>query len=179
MSNIKFNAAADSADVAQSSVFQLSIREANGQYRQATGEEVIQAARRAIARKFRRGTSLTTPRLTQDFLRLQLAPLEYEIFSCIFVDSRHKVLGYREMFRGTVDGASVHPREVVKEALGCNAAAVIFAHCHPSGNPEPSRADEIITTKLKEALALIDIRVLDHIIVAGDETLSMAERGLI
>ena len=86
---------------------------------------------------------------------------------------------YRELFRGTVDGASVHPREVVKEALACNAAAVLFAHCHPSGNPSPSRADEIITVKLRDALALLDIRCLDHIIVAGDATTSMAELGLL
>jgi len=178
MSSIKSKASVGSADT-HSFAFELSIREVNGQYRLATGDEVIQAARRAIARKFRRGTSLTTPTLTKDYLRLQLAPLEHEIFACVFVDSRHCVLSYQEMFRGTVDGASVHPREVVKEALHQNAAAVIFAHCHPSGNPEPSRADELITMKLRDALALVDIRVLDHIIVAGPETCSMAERGFL
>lgn len=176
MSNFKSKTGA--ADT-HPSAFELSIREVNGQYRPATGDEVITAARRAIARKFRRGTSLTSPSLTRDFLRLQLAPLEHEIFSIVFVDSRHCVLSYQEMFRGTVDGASVHPREVVKEALYQNAAAVIFAHCHPSGNPEPSRADELITAKLRDALALVDIRVLDHIIVAGPETCSMAERGFL
>ena len=108
-----------------------------------------------------------------------LGAREYESFCCIFLTNRHRVIEFVELFRGTIDGASVHPREVVKEALLRNSAAVIFAHPHPSGVAEPSQADELITRRLREALALMDIRVLDHLIVAGSEVVSLAERGLI
>jgi DNA repair protein RadC len=112
-------------------------------------------------------------------LREQLAAREHEVFICIFLDNPHRVIAMDEMFRGTIDGASVHPREVVKCALQHNAAAVILAHNHPSGVPEPSRADISLTRRLSEALALIDVRVLDHFIVGGSELVSFAERGLI
>jgi DNA repair protein RadC len=124
------------------------------------------------------GETLTSPQATKDFLRLRLSRFEHEVFAVIFLDNRHRVIAFEEMFRGTIDGASVHPREVVKEALKHNAAAVIFAHNHPSGVAEPSRADESITHRLKDALALVDVRVLDHFVI-GDDVVSFTERGLI
>jgi DNA repair protein RadC len=122
---------------------------------------------------------LSSPRAAADFLTLKLGDRDFETFCCLFLDNRHRLIEFVELFRGTLDGASVHPREVVREALKRNAAAVIFAHPHPSGVAEPSRADELITRRLKDALQLIDIRVLDHLIVAGGEVLSFAERGLL
>ena len=109
-----------------------------------------------------------------------LAGRSYEMFGALFLDNRHRVIEFHELFRGTIDGASVYPREVVKQVLACNAAAVIFLHNHPSGEPEPSAADEQITYRLRDALCLIDVRVLDHIVVgSGGRTVSFAERGLI
>ena len=122
--------------------------------------------------------SLTSPVLVRQYLQLKIAALPHEVFCCLFLDTRHRVLCFEEMFRGTVDSASVYPREVVKRALTCNAAAVIFAHNHPSGLAQPSRADKVITERLREALATVDIRVLDHIIV-GEGHYSFAEHGLI
>lgn len=121
----------------------------------------------------------SNPNETKSYLVMKLAELEHEVFSALFLDNQHGLIGYTELFRGTIDGASVYPREVVKEALDCNAAAVIFAHNHPSGVAEPSEADKRITAKLKSALALVDIRVLDHIIVANTNTMSLAENGLL
>jgi DNA repair protein RadC len=151
----------------------------DGISRPATADEIIAAARDHMSRRVRRGTQLSSPKATRDYLSLKLGTLEREVFAVIFLDKRHRLISYQEMFQGTIDGASVHPREVVKEALKQNAAAVILAHPHPSGVAEPSQADEFITTRLKEALALVDIRVLDHIIVAGGDTTSFAERGLL
>jgi len=122
--------------------------------------------------------SLTSPNDSRDFVKLKLAEYEHEVFACLFLDQRHHVIAFDELFRGTIDGASVYPREVVKEAIKHNAAAVIFAHNHPSGNAEPSMADQAITNKLKDALALIDVRVLDHLVV-GEDVISFAESGLI
>jgi DNA repair protein RadC len=122
--------------------------------------------------------SLTSPQASKDFVKLQLASYEHEVFACLFLDNRNRVITFEEMFRGTIDGASVYPREVVKACLSCNAAAVIFAHNHPSGATDPSQADIAITERLKKALALIDVRVLDHLIV-GEEVTSFAERGLL
>jgi DNA repair protein RadC len=122
--------------------------------------------------------SLTCPQASKNYVKLQLATYEHEVFSCLFLDNRNRVITYEEMFRGTIDGASVYPREVVKACLSHNAAAVIFAHNHPSGATDPSQADIAITERLKKALALIDVRVLDHLIV-GDEVTSFAERGLL
>jgi DNA repair protein RadC len=147
--------------------------------REATYQEILNAACEQMSLRVRRGTSLSSPRATRDYLALKLGNLEHEVFAVLFLDKRHRLISYQEMFRGTIDGASVHPREVVKEALKQNAAAVILAHPHPSGVAEPSQADEFITTRLKEALGLVDIRVLDHIIVAGGDTVSMAEKGLL
>jgi DNA repair protein RadC len=151
----------------------------DGNTRPATADEIISAAREHLSRRVRRGFTLSSPRATRDYLTLKLGQLEHEVFVVIFLDKRHRVISYQEMFRGTIDGASVHPREVVKEALKLNAAAIIVAHPHPSGVAEPSQADELITHRLRDALALVEIRVLDHIIVAGGDTVSFAERGLL
>ena len=122
--------------------------------------------------------ALTAPDDSKAYVKLQLAEYEHEVFACLFLDNQHRVIKFEEMFRGTIDGASVYPREVVKSALQHNAAAVIFAHNHPSGIAEPSQADQNITKRLKEALSLIDVRVLDHLVV-GSEVVSFAERGLL
>jgi len=122
---------------------------------------------------------MSSPQIVKDYLKILLADREHEMFATIFLDAQHRVLEYREMFRGTLTQTSVYPREVVKEALRLNAGAVIFAHNHPSGMPEPSRADETLTKTLKDALTLVDVKVLDHIVVGGIDTVSFAERGLI
>jgi DNA repair protein RadC len=139
----------------------LFVVQGDGSYQAATDEVVIDAALAVVRARFTRTSTLTTPRATREFLRLQLGPLEFEVFSCVFLDNHHRVLAYEEMFRGTIDGASVHPREVVKRALALNAAALIVAHGHPSGVAEPSQADELVTRRLQEALALVGIRLLD------------------
>jgi DNA repair protein RadC len=131
-----------------------------------------------IDNRFCRGTPITSPAASQDFLRLRLGHLEHEIFSVLWLDNRHRVLSFEELFRGTIDGASVHLREVVKSGLKHNAVACILAHNHPSGVSEPSAADRSITQKLKDALTLIGVRVLDHIII-GEDNLSFAEQGLL
>ncbi len=157
----------------------LHVRDAAGEFRPATADEVLDAARVALARKVRRGTAFTSPEVTRQFLRLKLAELEHEMFAVLLLDTRHRLIEYVELFRGTIDGASVHPREVVKVALSRNAAAMILAHNHPSGIPEPSEADRLITRRLQEALALVDIRVLDHIVVGVEGEVSLAARGWI
>jgi len=121
---------------------------------------------------------LTSPDDSKNYVKLQLATYEHEVFACLFLDNSHRVIKFEEMFRGTIDGAAVYPREVVKAALQCNAAAVIFAHNHPSGVSEPSEADKQITKRLKDALGTVDIKVLDHLIV-GSEVISFAELGII
>jgi DNA repair protein RadC len=136
-------------------------------------------SRRALESACARGTTLSSPRDSAAFLRAWLRPYPYEVFACVFLDNRHRVIAAEEMFRGTIDGASVHPREVVRRALAHNAAAVICAHNHPSGVSEPSAADVAITRRLADALALIDVRVLDHFVVGDEQPLSMAERGLL
>jgi DNA repair protein RadC len=156
----------------------LCINDASG-FREATLEEIITGARAALSRHVRKGTLMDSPKATSDFLMTRLATREHETFTLIYLDSRHRLIACEDLFRGTIDGASVHPREVVKEALKHNAAAVILAHNHPSGVAEPSQADELIARRLKDALALVDIRVLDHLIVAGGDTLSFAEKGLL
>jgi len=141
-------------------------------------QAVLEMARRYLSAGLARGDSLTSPQETRQYLTAQLRDYSHEVFAVLFLDQRHRVIEFEEMFRGTLDGASVYPREVVKKALAHNAAAVIFAHNHPSGVAEPSQSDERITQRLKEALALVDIRVLDHFVV-GDEVVSFAERGLL
>lgn len=142
---------------------------------QAAAEIVRRSLREAIDRR----DALTCPGATRDFLSARLRDLHYELFCCLLLDNRNRVISFEALFRGTIDGASVHPREVVKLALARNAAAVIFAHNHPSGVAEPSQADEIITRRLREALALVDIRVLDHVVVGEGDCVSFAERGLL
>ena len=157
----------------------LLVRDALGEYRPATADEVLVAARQVIGRRVRRGTSFTSPRIARDFLRMKLGTLDHEVFAVLMLDAQNRLIEYVELFRGTIDSAAVYPREVVKETLARNAAAVLLAHCHPSGVAEPSRADELLTQRLKDALALVDVRVLDHLIVAGEEVASFAERGLL
>ena len=125
------------------------------------------------------GQAIRSPTDTEEFLRAKLRDLPHELFCCVYLDNRHRVLRFAELFRGTIDGTSVYPREVVKEALAVNAAAVILAHNHPSGVAEPSQADERITGRLKAALELVDIRLLDHLIVGDGSTTSLANRGLL
>jgi DNA repair protein RadC len=148
-------------------------------FREATLEEIMTGARQALARRVRKGTVFTSPKITADFLIARRGELQHEVFTLIYVDSRHRFIACQDLFRGTIDGASVHPREVVKEALRHNAAAVVLAHVHPSGVAEPSRADEQITQRLQQALALVEIRILDHVIVAAGDTTSFAQRGLL
>jgi DNA repair protein RadC len=157
----------------------LWIRGEFNELRPATATEVIAASRRLMTRRVRRGAPLDSPSAVRDFLTTKLGALEHEVFAVLLLDTRHRLIEYVELFRGTIDGASVHPREVVKLALARNAAAIILAHPHPSGIPEPSAADELITQRLKESLGLVDIRVLDHLIIAGGEAVSLCERGLL
>ena len=158
---------------------ELFTSDATGVTRPATADEILAAARAILARRLRRGRALTSPRQTRELPRCALAPLDHEVFAIVFLDNRHRVIEYAPLFRGTIDGASVHPREVVKEALRRSAAAVILAHNHPSGVAEPSHADELITNRIRDALALIDVRVLDHFVITGDTIVSFAERGLL
>lgn len=140
-------------------------------------QATLEIARRHLAENLKRGDALTDPAATQRYLIARLRDLAHEVFACLFLDNRHRVIAYEELFRGTLDGASVHPREVVKRALAHNAAAVIFAHNHPSGVAEPSSADRSLTRRLREALGLVDIRVLDHFVVGDGHGVSFAERG--
>jgi DNA repair protein RadC len=141
-------------------------------------QAVLEIARRHTLENIQRGDVLCNPDETRRYLLTQLQSYPQEVFACLFLDNRNRIISFDKMFYGTIDGASVYPREVVRLALKRNSAAVIFAHNHPSGVAEPSRADEQITKRLKEALALVDIRVLDHIVI-GDEAVSFAERGLL
>ena len=146
-------------------------------------DSIIEQAIKLIQSKLKTpGMALTSPNLVREYLILQLAQFEEEHFSVVLLDNQHRVIGFENIFRGTIDSASIYPREIVKTALAHNAAAVILAHNHPSGNPEPSDADMLVTRRLTESLRLIDVRVLDHIIVGGCSqtlTVSFAERGLI
>lgn len=157
----------------------LLVRDDAGRYVPATPEQILDAARRAIDLKMKRGAAFTSPDIVKNFLQAKLAGFEHEMFAALFLDNRHRLIEYVELFRGTIDAASVYPREVVKEALRLNAAAVIFSHNHPSGHPEPSEADKALTRRLKQALELVDVRTLDHVIVAGHTSASLAEFGLL
>lgn len=137
---------------------------------------ILEEAAEILEQRYVRGNAFTNPNATSDYLRFKLAGYEHEVFAVMLLDNQHQLIEFKELFRGTLDSASVYPREVVKEALLVNAAAVIFAHNHPSGNPEPSQADRQITERLKNAMALMDIRVLDHVVV-GKSCISFAERG--
>ena len=139
----------------------------------------LELARRSLAEELQQRQGLSNPRDSGDYLRARLRHLPYEVFGCLFLDNRHRVLAFEELFRGTVDGASVHPREVVRACLQHNASAVIFAHNHPSGVAEPSAADRAITHDLRDALQLVGVRVLDHLVIGSGEPVSMAARGLL
>jgi DNA repair protein RadC len=139
----------------------------------------LELSRRYLEAHLTRGDAITDPDATRRYLTAQLRHRDHEVFACLFLDNRHRVIGFEELFRGTIDGSAVYPREVAKRCLAHNAAAVIFAHNHPSGIAEPSRADESITRRLNEALGLLDIRVLDHMVVGDGQVISLAERGLL
>ena len=150
-----------------------------GSAKYAQLQAVLEMGRRHLEAELKRGEGLTSPEAAGRYLQLQLRHLPHEVFALLLLDNQHRVLHFEILFRGTLDGASVYPREVVKLVLNHNAAAVIFAHNHPSGVSEPSRADEQITRRLKEALALIEVRVLDHLIIGDGEPVSFAARGLL
>ncbi|MHB0805077.1 RadC family protein [Stutzerimonas nitrititolerans] len=157
----------------------LLVRDAEGHYLPATADQILEAARRVVDLKVQRGAPFNAPDIVKEYLGTKLAGLEHELFAVLFLDNQHRLIDYVEMFRGTIDSASVYPREVVKEALKRNAAAVILSHNHPSGHAEPSQADRTLTGRLKDALGLVDVRTLDHIIVAGPARVSFAELGLL
>lgn len=145
-----------------------------------TDDEIICMALTVLEHRFMaEKPSMSSPKAVRDYLNLSLAQREHEVFACVFMDSQNRVIALEELFRGTLSQTSVYPREVVKRALHHNAGAVIFAHNHPSGFAEPSRADESLTQTLKQALDLVDVKVLDHFVVGGGTTFSFAERGMI
>lgn len=150
-----------------------------GEAKYAQLQAALEIGRRHLGAKLARGAALESPGDTRDFLQACLRDRPYEVFCCLFLDNRHRVLAFEELFRGTLSGTAVYPREVVRHALGLNAAAVILVHNHPSGVAEPSRADELLTERLKEALALIDVRILDHLVVGDGDMVSFSERGLL
>ena len=139
----------------------------------------LELAKRALREEMKRTSALTSPAAVRDYLRLSLGARQQEVFVCIWLDAQHRVISSEESFRGTLTQTSVYPREIVKAALAVNAAAVIFAHNHPSGAAQPSQADELLTRALRDALALVEVKVLDHFIVAGNQAISFAERGLL
>jgi DNA repair protein RadC len=150
-----------------------------GSAKRAQFSAVIELARRSIKEDLKAGTALTSPGAVRDYLRLALGALPHEVFICIWLDAQHRAIRFQEAFQGTLTQTSVYPREIVKAALANNAAAVIFAHNHPSGVAQPSQADELLTRNLRDALALVDVKVLDHFVIAGNQAISFAERGLL
>ncbi len=142
-------------------------------------DSLLDLALRVLAHRHRRGEPLTSPEASRAYLRLKIGERKFEVFACVFLDNRHRIIAFEELFQGTIDGASVHPRVVVQKALENNAAAVIFAHNHPSGVAEPSMADQRITQRLQAALELVEIRVLDHFIVTAEDSISLAEKNLL
>ena len=140
-------------------------------------QAVLEMGRRHLAERMRKRPALENPQIVRDYLKAMVRHEPHEVFGCLFLDSKHQVLNFEALFRGSIDNTSVHPREVVKRALANNAAAVILCHNHPSGNTDPSQADRLLTKRLQKALELIDVRVLDHFIVGDGEPLSMAECG--
>ena len=155
----------------------LYVRGQRRRYKVANAEEILEAARAVVGERMQRGSSFSDPKTAREFFRDKLAGQEREVFAVAFLDTRHRLVEYRELFHGTIDGAEVHPREVAREAIRCNAAAVIVGHNHPSGSTEPSAADRVVTARLKQALALVAVRLLDHVVVGGLQTASLAERG--
>jgi DNA repair protein RadC len=150
-----------------------------GAAKRAQFAAAVELARRSLGEQMKKRSALTSPGAVRDYLRLALGSLPHEVFVCIWLDAQHRVIDCAELFRGTLTQTSVYPREIVKAALAANAAAVIFAHNHPSGAAQPSQADELLTRNLREALALVEVKVLDHFIVAGAQAISFAERGLL
>jgi len=150
-----------------------------GDAKYAQLQAVFEMTRRALREELAQSTSLSSPKAVRDYLALSIGHLPHECFMALFLDAQNRLLAAEEMFRGTLTQTSVYPREIVKRALALNAAAVIFAHNHPSGTTEPSQADQVLTQNLKEALGLVDVRVLDHFVVGGRKVLSFAERGLL
>lgn len=146
-------------------------------YHPATADQIVEAARQVVDQRMQRGACFKDPSAARCYFRDKLAGLEREVFAAAFLDTRHRLIEFVELFQGTLDGAEVHPRELVRQALLRNAAAVIVAHNHPSGDVEPSAADRAVTIRLKQALALVDVRLLDHVVVGGTQTLALAERG--
>jgi DNA repair protein RadC len=162
---------------AERGTFQLIPGLGDAKYAQV--QAVLEMSRRALREVLDRGAALSSPQAVRDYLRLKLQAKPHEVFVAVFLDAQNRVLGVEELFRGTLTQTSVFPREIVKRTLHYNAAAVIFAHNHPSGVAEPSRADEALTQTLKHTLALVDVKVLDHFVVGGDAAMSFAERGLL
>ncbi len=150
-----------------------------GPAKRAELSAVVELARRSLQQRLADRPAFDSPGAVRDYLRLHLGPREHEVFAVLFLDAQHRLIAMEELFRGTLTQTSVYPREVVRRALHLEAAAVVLAHNHPSGTVQPSRADESLTQTLKSALALIDVRVLDHVIVAPGQSFSMAERGLL
>lgn len=142
-------------------------------------DDLLNIANQIARQKLAKGVAITDKHLTQQALQTLLQSREHEVFAMLFLDNQHRILAYEELFRGTLSSASVYPREVVKRALALNAAALMLVHNHPSGHPEPSRADIEITQRLQSALALVDIRTLDHLVVGGEGIVSLAERGVL
>lgn len=157
----------------------LNASQGMGAAKSAQLQAVLEMARRALRERMERGSALSSPQAVRDFLRLKLQDRPHEAFGVVFLDAQNRVLDVEELFRGTLTQTSVYPREVVKRALAHNAAAVIFAHNHPSGIAEPSRSDEALTVALRQALALVDVRVLDHFVIGAGTAMSFAERGLL
>lgn len=158
---------------------ELLIRDDDGHCRPALADEVLHHARQLLAERLTGGAALSSPQDVRDHLQLEIGLLEHEVFCALFLDAQHRVITLKQLFRGTVSQTSVYPREVVKEALALNAVAVVLAHNHPSGAAEPSRADEQLTQTLKAALALVDVRLVDHLVVAGGQVCSFGDRGLL
>ncbi len=163
----------------ETSVDELCQTKGVGQSSYVILQAALELTRRHLAEKLQREDVISCPLDTRNYLMARLRHHPQEIFACLFLDNRHRVIHYEELFRGTIDGASVHPREVVRRAMQHNAAAVILAHNHPSGIAEPSQADQQLTRRLRDALALVDIRVLDHLVIGDLECVSFAERGLL
>lgn len=162
----------------QSFIRIIEISNTGATVREPSSDEIIALAKKVIMQSLEREDTIKEPSMAKDYLIMQLGMREQEVFGCLFLDTRHRVISFDVLFYGSIDGASVHPREVVKRALIYNAAAIILAHNHPSGVSEPSQADRAMTTRLIEALKLIDVRVLDHFIVGGGDATSLAEMGM-
>jgi DNA repair protein RadC len=157
----------------------LFVAEPGGEFKAAADGDVIRAATAAIGRALARGPKFDSPSASRKFLPALLGHLDYEVFCLAHLDKRHRLIKFEQLFRGTIDGASVFPREIVRSVIAHNSACVLLVHNHPSGEGTASAADELITTRIREALALIDVRMLDHLIVHGDSITSFAERGLL